>query len=391
MPESNWSAEDKRFMERALRLAAKGRGRTNPNPMVGAVIVEHNRVVGEGYHKQAGGPHAEIVALEQAALHKKGQPLTNATLYVNLEPCCHVNKKTPPCLDRVLAAGFKRIVIAMPDPNPQVNGRSIERLRKSGIQVDVGLMQSEARFLNEVYLKYIITGQPFVTLKIALSMDGKIATKTGDSKWISGEEARQYVHKLRNEVDATCVGIGTIMRDNSRLTTRLKRGKGRDPVRVVIDSLLKVPLRANIFTEKSEAATIIVTTQKAFFSRKKADVEKIGSKVLTVRHRSQNKVDLTHMIEELGKMGIAHLMIEGGAEIAASSIQEGIVDKIIFFISPKIIGGKNAPGPVGGEGIARMEDAIHLQHLTSKRFGEDIMIEGYIEKAPSCVYSPLGC
>jgi diaminohydroxyphosphoribosylaminopyrimidine deaminase/5-amino-6-(5-phosphoribosylamino)uracil reductase len=236
----------------------------------------------------------------------------------------------------------------------------------------------------------VTTNLPFVILKIALSMDGKIATKTGDSRWVTCEESRAFVHKLRNMVDATCVGIGTIIRDDSRLTTRLRNKRGRDSTRVVIDSLLRVPLGANIFTEKSTATNIIVTTKNAFFKRKR-DIEKTGSRVLEVRNRSRNKVNLTHMAQELGKLGITSVMIEGGAEIAASAIEEGIVDKIIFFISPKIIGGKTAPGPVGGEGVAKMTDVIKLKHIRTKRFGEDIMIEGYIEKPPSCVYSPLGC
>ncbi len=380
----NQAIKDKHYMRSALRLAEKGRGRTSPNPMVGAVLVKDDQVLGEGYHKRAGADHAEIAALNQA-----GENAAGATLYINLEPCCYQGL-TPPCVDRLIEAKLSRVVIAMLDPNPKVKGRSVRLMQAAGIQVDAGLMAEQARFQNEVFLKYVTTNLPFIILKIALSMDGKIATKTGDSRWVSCKESREFVHKLRNIVDATCVGIGTIIRDDSRLTTRLKNKRGRDSIRVVIDSLLRVPLGANIFTEKSNAGNIIVTTKNAFFKRK-GDIEKTGSRVLEVRHRSRNKVDLTHMAQELGKLGITSVMIEGGAEIAASAIQEGIVDKIIFFISPKIIGGKTAPGPVGGEGIAKMTDVIKLKHIRTKRFGEDIMIEGYIEKPPSCVYSPLGC
>jgi diaminohydroxyphosphoribosylaminopyrimidine deaminase/5-amino-6-(5-phosphoribosylamino)uracil reductase len=371
-------------MHQVFRLAEKGRGRTSPNPMVGAVLVKEGQVVGKGYHRRAGADHAEMVALKQAGEKAKG-----ATLYINLEPCCHQGL-TPPCVDKLIEAQLSRVVVAMLDPNPKVKGRSIRLLQQAGIQTEVGLMEDRARFQNEVFLKYVTTNLPFVILKIALSMDGKIATKTGDSKWVTSEPSRQYVHKLRDEVDATCVGIGTIIRDDSRLTTRLTHKKGRDPIRVVVDSLLKVPLRANIFTQKSNASNIIVTTKNAFFKRKR-EIEKTGSRMLVVRTRGRNKVDLTHMVQELGKLGITSLMIEGGAEIAASAIQEGIVDKVIFFISPKIIGGKTAPGPVGGEGVAKMSEAIRLSHIRTKRYGEDIMIEGYIEKPPSCVYSPLGC
>ncbi len=365
-------------------MAEKGRGRTSPNPMVGAVLVKDGQVVGKGYHKRAGADHGEIMALKQA-----GERADQATLYINLEPCC-CQGLTPPCVDRLIEAHLSRVVVAMLDPNPKVKERSIRLLQQAGIQTEVGLMEEKARFQNEVFLKYVTTNLPFIILKIALSMDGKIATKTGDSKWITSEQARQYVHKLRNEVEATCVGIGTIIRDDSRLTTRLAHKRGRDSIRVIVDSLLKVPLGANIFIQKSNASNIIVTTKNAFFKRKR-EIEKTGSRVLEVRTRGRNKVDLTHMMQELGKLGITCLMIEGGAEIAASAIQEGIVDKVIFFISPKIIGGKTAPGPVGGEGVAKVSDAIKLKHIRTKTYGEDIMIEGYIEKPPFCVYSPLGC
>jgi len=381
---AEWDVRDIRFMQHAFRLAEKGRGRTSPNPLVGALLVKKGKIVGQGYHRRAGDKHAEVMALEEAGAEASG-----ATLYINLEPCSRQGR-TPPCVDQLIGAGIHRAVIAMPDPNPREKGEGIRRLQAAGVQVEVGLLEEEARILNEVFLKYVTTGLPFVILKIALSMDGKIATKTGDSKWITSERARQYVHRLRNEVDATLVGIGTIIRDNSRLTTRLRGRKGRDPIRVVVDSLLKVPLRANIFTQPSDAGNIIVTTPNAFFKRKR-EIEKTGSLVLEVRAISRNKVDMQHMLEELGKLGITSLMIEGGAEIAASAIAEGIVDKVIFFISPKIIGGKNAPGPVGGEGVARVADAVKLTHLETRRFGEDIMIQGYIERPAPCAYSPFGC
>lgn len=381
MAETKWSSADKQFMHRALLLAAKGKGRTSPNPLVGAVIVKRRKIIAQGYHKKAGEPHAEIIALQSA-----GEDARDATLYTNLEPCCHYGL-TPPCVDEIIKAGIKRVVVSIADPNPKVNGQGFEILKKAGIQADVGLFCEEALLLNETFFKYITTGLPFVILKLALSMDGKIATKTGDSKWITSEVSRNYVHKLRDQVDAVCVGIGTIVRDNSRLTSRLKGRKGRDPVRIVVDSLLKIPLKANIILEKSAAKTIIFTTARAFFLNKKSYLERKGCTVLEVATCGRNKVDLFCMLQELGKMGITSLMIEGGAEVAASALHTGIVDKIIFFLSPKIVGGKHAPGPVGGEGIASIVDAISLTRVKPRRFGEDIMIEAYIKEKLACINS----
>ncbi len=378
MPEQQWSKTEENFMRRALTLAAKGRGRTSPNPMVGAVIVKKRKIIGEGYHKRVGEPHAEILALQAA-----GKEAKDATLYVNLEPCFHQGL-TPPCVNEVIKSGLKRVVIAMPDPNPKVNGQSVTALKKSGIQTDVGLLEKDALHLNEIFVKYITTGLPFIILKLALSMDGKIATKTGDSKWITTEVSRNYVHKLRDQVDAVCVGIGTILRDDSRLTTRIKGRKGHDPVRVIVDSLLKVPLKAKIFIEKSTANNIIVTTNNTFFNRKQ-EIERTGSVVIAVGTCGRNKVDLFQMAQELGRRGLTSVMIEGGAEIAASALQEGIVDKLVFFISPKIVGGKTAPGPVGGSGIASITDAIKLHRLKTRHFGEDIMIEAYVKQTLACV------
>lgn len=374
---AKWSSLDEQLMWKALKLAIKGRGRTSPNPMVGAIIAKGRKIVGEGWHKKAGEPHAEILALQAAK-----EEARDATLYINLEPCCH-HGKTPPCVDKIIKSGISRVIIAMPDPNPQVSGRGIQLLKDAGIKTEVGLLQEEAQQLNEAFLKYITTGLPFVILKLALSMDGKIATKTGDSKWITSEISRNYVHRLRDQVDASCVGIGTILRDNSRLTTRLKGRRGRDPIRIVIDSLLKIPLKANVFVEKSNAHTIVVTTGKAFFKRRK-DIEAAGGKILTVGTIESNKVNLFEMAQELGKAGIMSMMIEGGAEIAASALQAGIVDKIIFFMAPKIVGGKTAPGPIGGPGIGLISDAIQLHHVKSRRFGEDILIEAYIKDPSIC-------
>jgi diaminohydroxyphosphoribosylaminopyrimidine deaminase/5-amino-6-(5-phosphoribosylamino)uracil reductase len=364
---------DTHFIKETFKLARKGRGHTSPNPLAGAVVVKDGKIVGRGYHHKAGEPHAEILAIKEAEGKTQG-----ATLYVNLEPCAHTGK-TPPCVKTIITSGISRVVAAMYDPNPIVDGKGIAFLQKAGIDTTIGVLEEEALELNEYFVKYTTTGLPFVTLKIAISLDGKIATKTGDSKWITSQEARKQVHHLRNEVDATLVGIGTILRDNSRLTTRLIGKPRRDPIRVVIDSLLKVPLRANIFTEKSDAGNIVATTNKtSIHSRRIEEIKKTGSKVLVVDSLGKNKVCLRKTLVELGKMGVTSLMIEGGAEIAGSALDEGIVDKIIFFIAPKIVGGKYAPGPVGGKGVLKITDATPLYRVKTKRYGDDIMVEGYL-------------
>lgn len=362
-------------MREAFKLAKKGRGRTSPNPLAGAVVVKDGQIVGKGYHHKAGEAHAEVLALEEA-----GAKAEDATLYVNLEPCAHTGR-TPPCVKEIVKAKISRVVAAMYDPNPIVDGKGLAFLQQAKIQTTIGVLEDEALELNEYFVKYTTTGLPFVFLKIAITLDGKIATKTGDSKWITSREARTQVHRLRNEVDATLAGIGTILRDNSRLTTRLIGKQKHDPIRVVVDSLLKVPLRANIFTEESNAGNIIVTTKKTkmhAYSHRLEEIEKAGSKVLVVDSLGKNKVCLRKMLVELGKMGITSLMIEGGAEIAGSALDEGIVDKIIFFIAPKIVGGKFAPGPVGGKGVLKITEATPLYRVRTRRFADDIMVEGYL-------------
>jgi diaminohydroxyphosphoribosylaminopyrimidine deaminase/5-amino-6-(5-phosphoribosylamino)uracil reductase len=367
------SKQDIHYIRETFKLAQKGRGRTSPNPLAGAVVVKDGQIVGKGYHHKAGEAHAEILALQEA-----GKRAQDATLYVNLEPCAHTGR-TSPCVKSITEAGISRVVAAMYDPNPIVDGKGIAFLQQAGIDTTIGVLEEEALELNESFVKYTTTGLPFVTLKIAITLDGKIATKTGDSKWITSREARTQVHRLRNEVDATLVGIGTILRDNSRLTTRLKGKQSRDPIRIVVDSLLKVPLRANVFTEESDAGNIIVTTNKAsVHARLITEIEHTGSKVLVVDSVGNNKVCLRKMLVELGKMGITSLMIEGGAEIAGSALDEGIVDKINFFIAPRIVGGKFAPGPVGGKGVLKISDATPLYRVKTKRFGDDLMVQGYL-------------
>lgn len=362
---------DRDYLRLALRLAAKGRGRTSPNPMVGALIVKGGKIVGKGYHKKAGSPHAEVLAIEEA-----GEKLEGATLYVNLEPCCHYDKKTPPCTDTIIKAGIKRVVLSMVDPNPKVSGKGIEILRTSKIEIIKGILEEDARRLNEAYIKYITTGLPFVILKIASSLDGKIATAQGESRWITGERSRRLVHRLRDEMDGVMVGIGTVLADDPMLNVRLPNKKGNDPHRIILDSDLRIPLTAKILNMPSLAKTYIVTTTGAPEDKITALKEK-GAEIL-IADSEEGYIDIPSLMKRLGGLGVMSLMIEGGSETNASVLRSGIMDKVIIFIAPKIIGGHDSKGWVGGRSPHRLADALRLKDLRIKRIGEDIMIEGYL-------------
>jgi diaminohydroxyphosphoribosylaminopyrimidine deaminase/5-amino-6-(5-phosphoribosylamino)uracil reductase len=364
------SDADRTFMRRALDLAQRARGRTSPNPMVGAVLVNAGTVVGEGYHAFAGSDHAELEALRAADAAAAG-----ATLYVTLEPCCHFGR-TPPCTDRIIQAGIRRVVAACEDPNPAVSGKGFAALRAAGVTVDVGVLEQEAAQVNEAFFTYIRTGRPFVILKAAASLDGKIATQTGDSRWITGESARQHVHHLRNEVDAVLVGIGTVLRDDPMLTTRLGTPDQRDPARVIVDNLARLPLRAQVINRASTAPTIVAVSEMAPRARLES-LEREGVQALVVPG-SPRRVSLAHLMEALGKMGFLSVMIEGGAEINASALQEGIVDKLLLFLAPILIGGKSTPTAVGGEGIETLRQATRVRDVRIERFGEDVLIQGYL-------------
>jgi diaminohydroxyphosphoribosylaminopyrimidine deaminase/5-amino-6-(5-phosphoribosylamino)uracil reductase len=354
-------------MQKALELAARGRGRTSPNPMVGAVIVKDGKIIAEGYHKKAGTPHAEIIALKKAGTNAKG-----ATLYVTLEPCCHTDKKTPPCTKAIIASGIKRVVAAMIDPNPRVSGRGMRELQKAGIETEVGIMRAEAKKLNEAFTKFITRKEPFVILKIAQSMDGKIATASGESRWITGEKARKYVHMLRKEVDAILVGIGTVKKDNPSLDCRIRGGI--NPYRIIVDSSLDIPLSAKVVKHK-DGKTIIATTSNAD-SKKIDQLISLGVRVLIIKSK-QGKVNLKSLMRELGKLDITSVMIEGGSSISASALSEKIVDKVLFFVAPKIIGGVDAIPSVGGRSPSLLKNIVRLKDLEVKRFGEDVLLEGY--------------
>ncbi len=361
---------DREFMSMALELAARAAGRTAPNPMVGAVVVKDGKIVGKGYHARAGTPHAEIHALREAGGEARG-----ATLYVTLEPCCH-HGKTGPCTEAVIEAGITRVVAAMTDPNPLVAGKGLKRLQESGIEVVWGLMEDEARNLNEVFVKYITTRRPFVVLKAAMTLDGKIATKSGDSRWITGALSREYVHRLRDRYDAIMVGINTVLADNPSLTTRLPGGEGRDPARIVLDSAARTPPDARLITQDSRAPVIIAVTAAAPGERIKA-LEAAGARVI-VQQKNYGRVDIAALMSALASMEITSLLVEGGGQVHASFLESRVADKVVWFIAPKLIGGVSAPGPVSGDGVELLNEAIRIERVNVKSFGEDICVEGYL-------------
>ncbi|MFQ5454677.1 MAG: bifunctional diaminohydroxyphosphoribosylaminopyrimidine deaminase/5-amino-6-(5-phosphoribosylamino)uracil reductase RibD [Nitrospirota bacterium] len=365
--------DDEKYMRITLSLASKGRGTTSPNPMVGAIIVKDNIIIGKGYHRKAGTPHAEILALRDAGNNAEG-----GTLYVNLEPCCHIRKLTPPCTKEIIASRIKRVAIGMIDPNPEVSGQGIKELKKAGIEVDYNILQNDAERLNEVFTKYITTERPFVIMKIASSLDGKAALADGTSQWITGEYARGYVHRLRNDVDAVMVGIGTVNKDDPLLTTRLGKRKGKDPVKVIVDSRLSIQPTAKVLNQGSEIRVYIATTKRADRDKIK-QIEKRGCEILIIDSEDEKeKVDLSELMRILGEKKITSLLIEGGSEINASALKNGIVDKVIFMIAPIIIGGHNSKGSVGGISPERLSDSAKIRDIKIKRLGEDIIAEGYI-------------
>ncbi|MCX7913698.1 MAG: bifunctional diaminohydroxyphosphoribosylaminopyrimidine deaminase/5-amino-6-(5-phosphoribosylamino)uracil reductase RibD [Thermodesulfovibrionales bacterium] len=374
---ANFSEHDIGFMQRSLKLALKAQGMTSPNPMVGAVIVRNNKIVGEGFHRKPGTPHAEVIAIEEA-----GDKTRGASLYVNLEPCCHTDKRTPPCTEAIINSGIKQVFVAMIDPNPKVSGRGIDVLRSHGIDVRVGILEDKAKKLNEVYIKYITTKKPFVILKLATTLDGKIATHKGDSKWITGQKARILVHKIRNSVDAVMVAVGTVMADNPQLTVRLyKRKFIKNPIRVIIDPNLEIPTNYNVFN--IPPPTILVTKEESLLRDSSVLLEKrkllIERGVKFISYKG-DKVDLNWLMGRLGEEGITSIMVEGGSSFSASCLNYGIVDKAIFFIAPKILGGKESITAVGGENLRDLDNAFILKNLKIKMVGGDIMVEGYIIK-----------
>lgn len=351
----------------ACRLARKAAGRTSPNPIVGAVLVRDGTIVGKGYHRFAGADHAEIVALKQAGAKAKG-----ATLYITLEPCSHQGR-TPPCTRSLISAGIKAVAAGTRDPNPLVSGRGFSQLRRAGIEVRVGLLEDECRTLIEAFAKFITKRLPFVTLKLAASLDGKIATATGDARWISGEQSRARVHRLRNDVDAVLVGSTTVRNDDPQLTCRMSGG--RNPLRLILDSRLRTPLRAQILAQRDRDKTIFATTTGAPAARVRA-LERRGARVWRLPAR-RGRVSWRPLLKKLASLGVVSLMIEGGAAVAASALQEKIVDKVWFFYAAKILGGDARP-MIDSLGIQKVHGAIQLKRIDVSRSDGDILVIGYL-------------
>ncbi|WP_421662157.1 bifunctional diaminohydroxyphosphoribosylaminopyrimidine deaminase/5-amino-6-(5-phosphoribosylamino)uracil reductase RibD [Lysinibacillus telephonicus] len=359
---------DREYMQLALDLAASAKGNTNPNPVVGAVLVKDGLIVGTGLHRKAGEPHAEVHAFNMAGEHAKG-----ATLYVTLEPCSHFGK-TPPCANLVKESEVSRVVVATMDPNPSVAGRGIRLLQEAGIQVEVGVLEEEARKLNERFIHNMLTSRPFVISKFAMTLDGKIATHTGHSKWITSEEARLQVHELRNEVDAILVGIGTVLADNPSLTTRLPDREGKNPIRVILDSELKTPLDANI-VNTIDASTIIVCGPNVE-AAKVSQLQEKGVKVISVT-KNDHGLDLEEMLNELYKNGITDVLVEGGAEVNASFLRAGLINKFLAYVSPKILGGRKSKTPFTGIEVDTIDEALQLEIDSVEKIGPDLCITAY--------------
>lgn len=366
---------DEFYMKKAVNLAKLGEGHVAPNPLVGAIIVKDNRVIGQGYHMAYGQNHAEINAFKSL----RGD-CTGASMYVTLEPCFHTGK-TPPCVLEIIKRKISRVIIGIKDPNPKVAGKSIELLMSKGIEVKVGIIEEQIKELNEEFIKYIKTNLPFVLLKSAMTLDGKIATHTGDSKWISSSESRKYVHKLRNRLTAIMVGVNTILVDNPMLNTRLD-STCVNPIKIVVDSRGKIPIDSNV-VKNNPNELILATTNKIKPSKKQA-LKSLGVSVLVVSEKN-NKVDLTRLMTKLGEMNIDSILLEGGATLNEAMLKEELVDKVLFFIGPKIIGGSKSKTPVEGQGIDFIRDAIELENLKIDTIDKDMLIKAYVRRREICL------
>jgi diaminohydroxyphosphoribosylaminopyrimidine deaminase/5-amino-6-(5-phosphoribosylamino)uracil reductase len=356
------------YMNLAMKLALKAKGKTYPNPMVGALVVKGDRIIGRGFHAEAGLPHAEIIALDEAGKNSKG-----ATLYVTLEPCVHFGR-TPPCVDRIISSRVKEIIVGMIDPNPINNGKGIAILKQHGIKVSVGVLEDKLKRMNEVFIKYISKRMPLVTVKVAESLDGRIATRTGDSKWITSDKSRGFAHRTRQDFDAIMVGVNTVLRDNPKLDAWFTK---KQPIKIIVDSQLSTPQSANVFTHGASVIIVTLPTKPGQETEnRKILVDK--AKILEVKEKG-GQINLKDMFKKLFQMGIRSVLVEGGGTLNGSLFDEGLVDKVMFFISPRIIGGKEAIGSVMGQGIARVERSVRIKDLRIRRFGEDILVEGYVK------------
>ena len=359
---------DEYYMRRAIALAQKGEGQVSPNPLVGAVIVKDGKIIGEGYHEHYGQPHAERNALANCIQSPEG-----ATIYVTLEPCCHHGKQ-PPCTDALLAAGIRRVVIGSKDPNPLVHGKGIRILREHGVEVTEQVLQDECDEMNEVFFHYIQTKLPFVILKYAMTLDGKIASASGKSQWITGEAAREQVHRMRHEMTGIMVGAGTVIADDPMLNCRLPQTK--DPVRIVCDTTLRIPLKSRIVQTAEEQNTIIATCCQD--EAKIREYQKYGCRIIVTEH-ADGKVDLKELMRQLGADGIESVLLEGGAMLNWSALEAGIVNEVYAYVAPKLFGGADAKSPVAGMGVDHPDDAYHLVNQRIQQVGEDILITGELK------------
>jgi diaminohydroxyphosphoribosylaminopyrimidine deaminase/5-amino-6-(5-phosphoribosylamino)uracil reductase len=360
---------DEQLMRKALSLARRGLGSTSPNPVVGALVVKDGRIIGSGYHKKAGAPHAEIEALRGAGDRARG-----ATLYVTLEPCHHYGR-SPPCTKAILESGIRAVVIGMGDPNPHVTGGGAEYLRSHGIEVTCGVLEKECKMANEVYIKYVTQDRPFVIVKAALTLDGWIATNRGDSKWISNEKSRSFVHALRRRTDAVMVGVETVIADDPLLKPYLLKGAGPDPVRVILDTHLRIPLGSRILTEETSTLTWIAAGSRASTARSKR-IEGLGARVMRCKVRDDT-VDLEDLLEKLAKSSICSVLVEGGADLFTSILRKRLADKYYLFLAPKLLGGDNGVPFTRGQGCDIIKNCIGLNIVRVRRFDDDIMVEAY--------------
>lgn len=359
--------KDSEYMSLALELAQKGCGLVSPNPMVGAVIVKDDRIIGQGWHERYGQPHAERNALASCTVDPKG-----AEMYVTLEPCCHHGKQ-PPCVDAILAAGIRRVYVGSGDPNPLVAGKGIEILRMHGVEVIEHVLQDECDRINEVFFHFIQTKRPYVVMKYAMTMDGKIATHTGESKWITGEEARNHVQQQRNRLSGIMVGVGTVLADDPLLTCRIPQG--RNPVRIICDTHLRTPLDAQVVKTADEVKTILATCSTD--GKRRRIYEEAGCQVVCVKERDGH-VDLQELMEVLGQVPIDGILLEGGSRLNWAALQSGIVQKVQAYVAPKLFGGADAKTPIGGKGVALPKEAFMLTNSRISRLGEDFLIESEV-------------
>jgi len=362
--------KDISYLQMCYALAEKAIGWTSPNPYVGAVIVKNGVIIGHGYHERPGKAHAEAVALAKA-----GSRANKATAYINLEPCVHWGR-TPPCIDKIISAQLKRIVVSSIDPNPLVNGKGIERMKQAGIQVSLGLLEEKNKRINEAYIKYIQSEIPFITLKTALSLDGKTATKTYASKWISSSQTRKYMHLIRGEHDAIMVGINTILKDDPRLTVRHPAWAGKTITRVILDSNLRIPLQSKVLKTLSKGEVVIFTLKTSPLEKKDA-LQKKGVKVIPIVPKN-NKIDIKKALAWLGKNQISSVLVEGGAELHTHMLESKTADKMIISVSPKLIGGKGAPCFYQGKGAETIKKSLKLKKMNTFKIGDDIIIQGYL-------------